>query len=142
MGGSWENRKKKTRTKVIFGYQNHKFFASLLLYFLFMENIWKDFCTFLRPYSKNTFFFKMFILCRDTRVQIYPTSARTIKSTNCSAWPLLYFLIMADFLNFYDTFQHPKLKRLFYFSKFWFVAEIQGFKITPLRQVKSRVPIV
>ena len=33
-------------------------------------------------------------------------------------------------------------KHFFHFSKFWFVAEIQGFKFTPLLQVKSKVHIV
>ena len=30
----------------------------------------------------------------------------------------------------------------FYFSKSWFVAEVQGFKVTPLLHVKSKLPIV
>ena len=52
-------------------------------------------------------FFKMLISCRDTRVHSYSTSARTMKSTNCSAWPHLYFLLMADGWNFCDIFLRP-----------------------------------
>ena len=60
-----------------------------------------------------------------------------------SAWPLLYFVLMADIWNFCDTFLGPKSKSTFFcFSKCWFVAEIQGFKVTLLVQVKSKVPIV
>ena len=60
-----------------------------------------------------------------------------------SAWPLLYFIIMADVWNFCDTFLRPKTKNtFFYFSKCRFVAEIQGFKFTPILHVKSEVPIV
>ena len=31
---------------------------------------------------------------------------------------------------------------LFYFSKYWFVAEIQGLKVTPLLHLQSKVPNV
>ena len=48
LSGSWENHKKHPKN-VIFRYQNHKLFAWPLLYFLFMENVWKCFDTFLRP---------------------------------------------------------------------------------------------
>ena len=57
------------------------------------------------------------------------------------AWPLQYFLFMADVWDFCDTFLDPKVKALFLFFKSSFVAEIQGSKITPLLHVKSKVPI-
>ena len=50
---------------------------------------------------------------------------------------------MADGWNFCDTFLSPCTKStFFYFSKSWFVAELQGFKVTPLLHVKLKVPIV
>ena len=49
-------------------------------------------------------FFKMLYTCWYTRVQSYPNSASKIKSTNCLAWPHLYFLFMADRWNFCGKF--------------------------------------
>ena len=59
------------------------------------------------PKLKTLLFFKMLIRCWDTRVQNYPTSASKIKSTNCLAWPHLYFLFMADGWNFCGLFLRP-----------------------------------
>ena len=108
----------KAPKKLTFGYQNHKLSAWPLLYLVLMADIW-NFCdTFLGPKSKHTFlFFKMLIRCWDTRVQSYPSSASKIKSTNCLAWPHLYFLFMADGWNFCDTLLSPWNKNTLLFFK-------------------------
>ena len=81
-------------------------------------------------------FFKMLIRCRDTRVPIYPTSARKIKSTNCSTWQHLYFLLMADGWNFYDIFLRPWTKSTFLIFKM--IIRCWDARV----QVKSKVSIV
>ena len=84
--------------------KNTKCSAWLLLYFLFTADGW-NFCgIFLSPWTKIASSFKISIRCWNIRDQIYPISASKIKSTNCSAWPLLYSLFTADGWNFCGTF--------------------------------------
>ena len=66
-----------------------------------------------------------------------------IKTTSCRHDDFYVFYSWLIFEIFCDTFLTSKNQNTFsYFSKSWFVAEIQGFKVTPLLHVKSKVPII
>ena len=142
MGSTWDNRKKSTLKEGDFGYQNHKLSASPLLYFLIMADVW-NFCdTFLRPYPKNNFYYfsKCWFIAEIKGLKITPLVQ--VKSKVPILWPghVYTFCLWQMVEIFVVHFKDSKLKAhfLFYFSKSWFVAEIQGFKVTPLLHVKLK----
>ena len=104
---------------MIFGYQNHILSAWPLLYFLIMADIWNFSDTILISSSKNTFFYfpKWWFVAEIQGLKVNPASASKIKSTNCLAWPHLYFLFTADGWNFCGTFLGPYTKNTFLFFK-------------------------
>ena len=117
----------------------HQLSSRPLLYFLFMEDVWNFYDTFLTTYTYFFFLiFKMVIRFWDIRVQIYPTSAHTIKTTNCRPGHL-YTLCLWQMVEIFMV--HSSDSVFIYFAKSWFVTEIQVFKVTPLLHVQSKVPI-
>ena len=155
-GGSWENHK-ETPEKGDFRLSRPPIFDPATSVLSVQGRCLKFYDTFLRTWTKSTFFFifKMIINCWDTRIQSYPTSASKIKSIKSSAWPYLYFLFTADGWNFGDTFLSPWTKSTFFLFfkiliRYWdtgvqsyFISACKIFGVARKRRVsRENAPIV